>query len=560
MIPTHKTESTVRPFIRVLAVAAVCLPFLLFIYGYPRLFPAIEASHPDHFEAIVAEALAGGDVDKALLVGRRASEERPNDPAAHTAYGRALLAAGRTDEGAALLQKAVHVSRDLKNRSSHKAFYFAPARLLLGRYWLGAGRPDEAVTHFELARVYARLTDDAYGDFREDLFQAYSGQRLWARALEFRNPTDQELDALDGGALVVLSRVCEGKEDWALAARVAERLVRQNAAEGHYVRGRVELARGQYQRAAEHLKPASDAARPLAAFFLGTAFEQLGQAEQAVRAYAAAQPGDPYRPFALAKARALAEGRPEAQAYEEELEAEVDALQSAAPPAVYYEYPRFVPEGFSVLRAYAKAGGRFPVLILWKDKKAPLAQKVDWGVSASGDSLVMQVGAEEILQLQWVTNRIDWAAVELAGPDAVEAPGWIDTARDWFRLRPDYAARINHGSDPCLTIEKMTWFYSVPVPARHGVAYLITGGVRGPKGTTGLGWQGVDDEENVLSEGSVSNPGSTSSWTAVSAYVRSQAAWDYVRLQLATSPGAGEVSFDDAALLEIVEPEIKPKG
>jgi len=555
MIATKKTKSNGRAFVFGAAVAVIGLLFLLFVYGYPQLFPAIEATRPGRFETIVADALAAGDVDRAVLVGRRESEGRPNDPAAHTAYGRALLAAGRPEEALAVLERAVHVCRDVHGRLTHKPFYFEPARLTLGRYYLAEGRADEAVRQFELARAYATLNDEKYQDFHEDLYQAYAGQQLWARALQFRHPAEQELDALDGRSLVLLARVCEGNEDWALAERVAQRLVAQDAAEADYVLGRAELARGQYPAAAVRLQRAADAGRLHAAFFLGAAFEKLGETDNAIRAYAGALPDDVYRPFALAKTQALSAGRPEAQTYEAEFEAEVDALRQSEPPALDYLYPRFVPLGFSVSRAYAQAGAAFPILILWKHNSAALARKPDSAVSESEGRLTVQPSADTVLQLQWVTNRINWAGVDLAGPDTLEAPGWIDTARDWFGLRDETVAQIVHGPNNYLNLAKMTWFYSVPVAARHGIGYLVTARMSGPKDKTGIGWQGINKNEDVLGEGQVRNQGSSDAWTTAAVYVRSELAWDRMRLQLLTSPDAGNALFDDVTLLEIVEPE-----
>jgi len=545
------------------AVGVATAFFLLFIYGYPRLFPEIEAANPDHFEQTVADAVARGNLDKALLVSSTESKRRPNDPAAHTAYGRVLLACGRPAEAVEQLTTAVNICRDLENRATRKPFYFAPARLALGQYYLDEGRAADAVVNFELARAYASLADEQYADYHEALYQAYSQQRLWARALEFRQPTDGELDALDVRDLELLGRVCEGEKDWALAARVAARLIARDAVEGRYLLGRVELAGEQYGEAAADLEQAAAGGRIYAAFFLGVALEHKGEPEQAVHAYARVPSRDLYRPFALASAAKLLQtegsetaATPARDELLSQLDSEIAVLSQMKPPVPQDPYCRFTPVAFTVSPLYFESGARFPICILWRDKK-PLTDAepiASLSVSDGGNSITLRRNAETVLQLEWVENQVNWQSISLAATDVGEAPGWIDTARDWFGLRPDYAAQIKQeAGDYYLTLNKMTWFYSVPIPVRQGVSYLLSGRVNGAQDRAGIGWQALDDEEHVLAENAV-YVNQLGVWDWTSSYFRSQLNWDFLRVQLHVAPQHGPVGFDDVMLIEVDEP------
>ncbi|MCX5771607.1 MAG: tetratricopeptide repeat protein [Candidatus Hydrogenedentes bacterium] len=538
------------------------------MYGYPRLFPLIEGSHADHFEENVADAMAEGNVRKAARIARWATQARPLDPMAYTVYGRVLLECDRADEALEQLTKAVGVRMEPapSYRGTRKAFYFAAARLTLGKYYLEQGKLPDAVANFELARAYAVPADVEYGDYHAALYEAYAKKRLWARALEFRQPTDEELDALDGQDLVLLARVCEGEKDWALAERVAERLIAHDVVEGRYLLGRVELAGEQYGEAAADLEQAASGGRVHAAFFLGLALEHKGEPEQAVHAYARMPSGDLYRPFALARAATLLQNEgsettaaPARDEFLSQLDSEIAALRQTKQPVPQDVYHRLTLVAFTASPLYFESGARFPICILWRDKKPstdaePIASLL---VSDGGNSITLRRNAETVLQLEWVENRVNWQSISLAATDVGEAPGWIDTARDWFGLRPDYAAQIEHeAQNYYLSINRMTWFYSVPVPVRHGISYLVAGRLKGPQNKAGLHWQALDDEEHVLAENTVYGdmPGA---WDRSASYFRSQLDWDFARVELCVAPQAGPVAFDDVMLVEVTEPDIK---
>jgi len=551
----------------VVAITVATAFLLLFVYGYPQLFPLIEASHPEHFEKNVRDAIAGRNVRKAVKIARGATQRYPlnGNPMVWTAYGQALLACGQADEAIEQLNKAVNLQKDLlpPYRGTRKPFYFAPARLTLGKYYLEQGKLPDAVANFELARACAVPADVEYGNYHAALYQAYAKDRLWARALEFRQPTDGELDALDVAGLELLGRVCEGKKDWALAERVAQRLIAQDAVEGRYLLGRVELAREQYGEAAAHLEQAAAGGRIHAAFFLGLALEHKGEPELAVHAYARVPAGDLYRPFALASAAMLLQtegsetaATPPRDEFLRQLDSEIAALRQTKQPVPQDVYHRFTLVAFTASPLYFESGGRFPVLTLWKDQQAPSAANSEPTLSVYDDPLVLRLGADTILQLQWVENELNWASVELGSAGTGEVPGWIDTARDWFGLRPDYVAHIeNEAGNYYLSIDKMTWFYSVLIPVPRTASYVLAGRVKGPQKDAGLRWQALDDEEHVLAENTVYGdmPGT---WDRSSSYFRSQLDWDFARVELCVAPQAGPVAFDDVMLVEVTEPKI----
>lgn len=555
---------------------------LLFVYGYPRLFPLIEVSAPENFERAVANAIAAGNIPKAIKIARRATEVDRFDPEGYhirpdamvfTVYGRVLLAAGKQDEALAELHKAVNLRRRNVNPydETRKPFYFASARLTLGKYLLEQGQIVDAAENFELARPYASLDDPEYGDYRAALYQTYAKLGLWARALESGEPSDEELDALDAPSLVRLAHVCEGARNWPLASRVAEHLAAHDdlAAEAYYLNGRVALAQGQYEASAQHLEQAVANGRTDAAFFLGVALEKNGMPARATQAFLRAPSGDIYRPFALAKARKLLASLPENEraslgVTEQELldglDTEISRLRELRRPVQHDKYVRFVPVAFQPSEVYMKAGGRFPVLILWEDRRASANDPARITILDSDvdDNLLLLRGTDGLLQLQWVENLVNWQSIERLEPGSGAIPGWIDTARDWFELRPDHVAQIekDDAGDSFLSITRLTWYFSVPVPVKDVDGYLLLGRVKGKPGKGSIGWQALDAEERVANEDNVKSPECSDAWTWQAAYARSQFQWEAIRVLLNVAPQAGTISFDDVTLMGVKEPAL----
>jgi len=565
-----------------MAAAAIALAFLLlFVYGYPYLLPLIEIAAPENFERAVANAMTNGNVPEALKIARRAAEDYYLDSngyrikpgsMAFTVYGRVLLAAGRQDEALAELDKAVNLRRRNVNPydETRKPFYFAPARLTLGKYFLEQGQIVDAVENFELARPYASLGDPEYDDYRASLYQAYARLDLWARALEFGEPSDQELDTLDTPSLVRVGRVCEGARNWTLMGRVAERLGKreETAGETPYLLGRAALAQGQYEASARLLEQAVVSGRTGSAFFLGEALEKNGASAQAIQAFLRSPSGDIYRPFALAKAWKLLTGLPETertsvptteQELLNQLDLEIARLRELRQPVQHDKYVRLVPVAFQPSEVYSEAGGRFPLLVLWEDRRGSANDpaRMAFADSDTDDNLLLR-RTDGLLQLQWVENLVNWESIDHLEPGSSAVPGWIDTARDWFDLRSDRVVHIEKDTagDAFLNITKLTWYFSVPVPVKDVDGYLLLGRVKGQQGKGSIGWQALDAEERVADEDNVKSPECSDAWTWQTAYARSQFQWEAIRVLLNVAPQAGTISFDDVMFMGVKEPDL----
>jgi O-antigen ligase/tetratricopeptide (TPR) repeat protein len=543
--------------------------FLLFMYACLRLEKLDPA--PCCFENNVADAMADGKVRKALRIARNAAQMNRYNPMAYTVYGRVLLECGEADEALPQLAKAVAVQKELIGnayRETRRPYYFAPARLTLGKYCIEQDQSIDAVVHFELARAYAMPAAIEYSDFHAALYQAYAQHGLWARALEFGEPSDQELGDLASQDIVSLARVCEGKQNWRLVGRLAERLLTREglAVEAHYLLGRVELAQERYEASLSHLERAVSGGHPHATFYLGTALEK-SQPVRAIQAFLRAPSGDLYRPFALAKAFELLAGLPEneqasatvtSQELLDQLDQEIARMRLLQRPVLYDEDRRFTPLAVIASEAHFASGGNFPVITLWEDRQEPAVGSAPISLLGSGmkDSLLVLKRANSVLQIQWVENLVNWQGVERLQAAAGEVPGWVDTAREWFSLRPDHAAQIQKDGtgNSFLSITKLTWFYSVPIRVRDGAAYLLGGRLKGLSGKGSLGWQFLNEEEYVLFEDDRLNLERSDAWTWQVGYMRPQSQWKTMRVQLNVMPHAGTVAFDDVMLVEINEP------
>ncbi|MCX5771606.1 MAG: hypothetical protein NTZ09_15240 [Candidatus Hydrogenedentes bacterium] len=196
---------------------------------------------------------------------------------------------------------------------------------------------------------------------------------------------------------------------------------------------------------------------------------------------------------------------------------------------------------------------------LTEDGKAPVIDptRASFSGSDSNDSVLLLRGTDNVLQLQWVENRVNWESVDRLPAGVSAVPGWIDTARDWFRLRPGRAMRIERDGpeNSFLSITKLTWFYSVPIQVRAGVGYLLAGRNKGPQGEGYLSWQSLDKDDSVVSEGITHDRATSSAWIWQVDYMPCQLQWNTMRVQLATVPQA-VVFFDDVMLLEIEEPNL----
>lgn len=547
--------------------------FLAFVYGYPRLFSRIEAADPIHFEQNVAAALSEGNLAKAVKIARRAQVRKTDavvqklvDPLAYVILGQLLLQEGKVDEALKEINAALTISKEQAApfRETRRYHYFAPARLALGKYYFEQGDVLRAIGNFELAHGYDVSSRATFTEFHACLYQAYAASGLWARALELKQSVDVDVDAVNADDLVAICRISVARHQWELARRAAEKLASIDGShpEAHFSLGRALHAQGQTDASAAHLKQAAAAGQPYAAFFLGSALAESGRYVEAVRAFLSAPEGDVYRAFALAAAHALSTKLPQGQsavASPQEilglLDAEMAALLQTQRLVIYDDYQGLVPVAFNTCGSRSASGGPFPLLILWTDTGATSGEPGFTRMMDDPTHMLLKRGGN-VLQLQWVENLVPWECVERLEPGGDYVPGWIDSARDWFDLRKGAAAQIqkNDQGNGFIAINKLTWFYSVPVHVADGASYLLAGRVKAPEGKAGLAWQAANTKERVVFEDSIRTPASPGAWTWRAACVRSQLFWDTIRVQLDVLPRAGTVEFDDIMLAEIQPP------
>jgi tetratricopeptide (TPR) repeat protein len=494
-------------------------------------------------------------------------------PLACALYGISLMESGKEGEALEQLYSAVGVREHPAEKETGKPYYLALPRLTLGKYYLEQDNVAEAVKNFELARAYAAPTDTEYSSFHASLYKAYAQQGLWARALEFGEPTQRELDALDDQTIAWIARFYEGRQDWSAAGPLAKRLLIRGSysAKAHYLTGRDEWSKKQHRASLFHLEQSELSTYPHSAFFLGTALEENGQPAQAIQSLLRTPLKDLYRPFALAKAATLLADLPQEKrtfttATPKELlrklDHEVAQMRGSQRPILQKSRLRLNLVTFKTSEAHSISGGRFPILILWEDKSVSGLDPNHLSLSTpdSYDSIMMRRGST-ILQLRWVENLVNWESVDRPPPGESTVPGWIDMTHDWFSLRPDQAARVQQddNGNSVLAINKLTWLYSVPVQAHEGDGYLLAGRVRGPKGQGSLGWQSIDEDSTVLHfDKNISKLSGTSgpdTWRWQAGYINPQSGREALRVQLTLAPWAQTVEFDDVMLIELNEPD-----
>lgn len=560
----------------------VAILFLLSIYGYLALFPSIEASHPSLFQSRVAGALASHDIERAITIARHAVDVyRPSQsarfgasPLPDTVLADVLLQAGRDNDALRHLSLATDMIRTPypPPEETRKPFYFAPARLELGRYWERNGQNAAAVQNFELARVYADPAGEEFRPFAESAYQAYASQGLWSTALEIREPTDAELERLASADLEIMARVCEGKGAWRLAMRVANCLLgeSEHGALAHYLLGRAFLADGHPTEAGVHLEQAVRAGHPHAGYFMGRSLEDSEKRTEAIHAYLTVAESSLYRPFAVARAGAVNpessnDGQSPIAATDQGLLDQIVQMTAAMRPidktSVFDQYERFIPVAYAIPDDALSSCAPFPMLVLWEDVKAKP------GISASDPHIIVDDDNDgvlslryqtKLLKLEWTENLLHWALTDRLPEGPGPIPCWTDTAMDWFKLRSVTVASVSReGGDTCLEINGLTWFYSVPIAVEDDAGYLVLGRVRGRRGSGGVIFQAVAPSELVISEQSLPGEIDPENWSWQMGYFASQYFWESIRVYLGVTSGSAAVEFDDIAALAITRPTAK---
>lgn len=531
--------------------------FALFMYVCIQL----ERLHTDNFEQNVARAMGEGDIEKALLIARRATDAEIDAPMPKTVYGRVLLEAGQPE---AALEQLRHATGEIEkkgapaNQDTGPAYYFAPARLSLGEYYFEQGDVARALEQFELARANADLASAEFADFHPAIYAAYAKRGAWARALDAGMPGAEERASLPGWSLVQIGRALLDRQGWDGLGIIVKTLSARGEfpGESHYFAGRVHLGASEYAAAAEAFARAPDHA--FAAYFLGVALEGAGRPAEAVQAYQTVPEGTVLRAMAAARAAALAQDPAEVQAL-------VDLLHSAnaglAPVNVAPspEASRFRLLAYGRDAGEAARGGRFPLLLLWEDRQATAGSTASIAQGDGGNVTAVLPGGNQLLQLQWAENRANWESVERAYPGDAVIPGWIDAGRDWFHLRsgPGFAVERAEDGDAVLSLVALSWLYSAPVPLNPGSTWLVLGRLRDPGVSAVFGWQVVDSGNTVLDAAKGSGASQPDGWAPRADLVVPGDGAAALRLVFeTTSPVHLPVALDDAAAIEIVPPAL----
>lgn len=549
------------------------LLFVTFVYAFPYVFSSIEAGGLQRFEQNSAQALMQGEVERALRIARRARGDRPYDPLAPTVHAEVLLTLGRTEEAVEALAAAVSIQKEQRPpyRDTIAPYYFARARLVWGQIFVNRNDWVNAAAQFELARGDADLTEPQYARFHSALYRTYSELGLWQRALAFGTPSSSELEALDHAALLSLARVSEGNRQWALLRRCADRLLARevSVADGEYFLGRAALSAAEMEDAEVHLQRALDLGHPDAGFFLGEALEDLGAADAAQDAYRQTSRDSLYRAFALARILALP-GQPAAQTKtREELNrllagGGIAASAAALPLYLFDSHHRWRPVTILHDKAYAAAGGRFPLLVLWEDLHGVASSDYSAPLATEGVGTMAVSVKNFVAQLQWVENLIHWAAVEALPTGATVFAGWIDSAKDWHGVRFErIATRGEEDGNAYLRITNpdihhLAWYYSVPVATRASGGYVLAGRLRGPQSRRSLGWEGLSPDGGIIEGDDVFIDQRSEDWIPQAGYVRSRRHWDAIRVRLDVMRHAETVDFDEVMLVEVAEPGSHP--
>lgn len=537
--------------------------FVAFVYVYPLVFPLVVASHPMNFQSRVAEMVSAGDVDRAVKIARKATEYSPHDPMAYTVHGQTLLLRGDEARGVEELEHAVHMQRLSSGGDTRRPFYYAPARLALGRHHLERGELAEAIIDFELARAYADPADPSFASFRDALFAAYAEHGLWNRALEFGELSSGQLKGREIAALLDIAQTAVEHGNWPLARMTATELrERGEITESHYVLGRAGLGEHKPTDSIAHLEQAAAEGHADAGYFLGVALEEDNRYAEAIETYVDVPNESPYQAFSYGRALDLLEKlSPDERLRVERLEGEllerlkviIEEMRARRRPATFNKYSKLEPIAVDMAEEF---GERVTVVTLWEAGPTPI---VDWAQISTTDTgtegvLQLTLGDQIALTLQSAENRLNWGSID--DPLVNELPGWIDTARDWFELRSEYAARIERDATrgPFLVIPKMTWFYSVPVQVRRGANYVLAGRINTPTGKGSVGWQALDDTERVIASGEILDGAEPEKWTGGTGYIQPLPHWESIRVQLNVAPHAGNVGFDDLLLIEVAEP------
>lgn len=539
------------------------------VYGYPRLYEAVQRNHPDRYRENIDAALALGDQVQALRLARRAARFHKYDPAAWTIYGELLLDAGRTDDARAVFATAVglDVSPAPDYRETRRPFFFAPARVRLAQIILDEEHLAEGLAQFELSRPAFWIHDAEFAAFKDAAFRAYARAGVWERALLFDEPDEALISSLAPEPLLALARAARTAGKPAATTTACRRLLElgQDAAEAHLLLGRLLLAAHRPGEARQHLEAALAAGHEDAGHFLGEALIET-DANAALAAYLTTGRTSPRRPFALAKAYSLLAAGVTTEPGANSTEVREELVRWAADtslftllrrgPATYSPSP-LTPEGVAVVSSGLDA----EIVVRWKLKRDMAGgAQTPMLIVAGPDNLTLRIGDTV---LQWISapNTAVFPQTHWPPEVARRLPGWYDPDVEWSRRRSTSCADVIIDSEgaPLLEVryqpgERFPRIQSAPAPVRKGAYYLCAARMRTEGADGVLGWEFLDRRENAEGYHNLFNWVPAPEWEWRAAYAQSQAVWEEVQLIAGAVNREGRALFSDIVLIEFNAP------
>jgi tetratricopeptide (TPR) repeat protein len=541
------------------AVGTCVVLFAVFMGFCMRL----ETAHADHYEKNVAKALAAGDLDKALRVARRAVKMRDDDPKPHVAYASALLMNGDQDEAITQLELATGVVLSEfgpRKVGTGTAYYFAPARLMLGQLQAESGEFLHGITQFELAGVYADLGDPAYGEYHDTLYQSYAEVGLWTRALEFGTPNSAEWEELNARDLAELAHAYHATLSWEPLQAVAERLLEHTEFQddAHFLLGRAQLSLDQTAKASDHFAAAAAGNHPDANYYLGRCLETMGRHPDAIRTLMETPETSAFRPIALAHALALCSSQDASASEASQISNLLHAALADMENVRDSDETIAVPDAYSISAMPRRHDGTHPLLLRWGT--APESSPIVSGVTVLDESLhrpAYRLGkGGPVLQLQWSKNRLLDPMLFQTRDQPGPFPGWIDEYKDWYELRSNYTATATFDAGMAnFDIPGPALFSATPIQIRESGSFLLTAAARKPAATAlRLGWQVLGEEEEILLDQTLLATPEHDELSSGAAFISPDSATDAIRVQIEIGRGSEPMRFSNLALFELKHP------
>lgn len=549
--------------------AAAAGVFILFVYGFPRIFPYIEKADPANYRENVADALAAGNKDKALKIARQVAQVSPNDPGAVTTYGTLLLDTGDAAAAEARFREAIAIAwtPPPKSRPTRLPFYYAPARLALGKLAAERGALYEAIGEFEFSRPYADLSAADCAGYRAVLYRTYREASEWPRALEFGEASDADLSASSDEDLSRLCCAAEGRQRWETLLRAAQQLSGRNSANGTaaFYSGRSLLASGRAEQARAELERAASDGHPDAPFFLGLMLESAGETAAACQAYRDTGADSVYRPFAVAMAvvTAAAVPGPDTQALLAELDQYISRQRKLGSFVSYEGHARF---RLTAMDWSSPLGNGFlsPVVSVWEEQPIPGSlppQDLMANADFSGVCVLKRHAA--ILQLEWPNILLPFTSFDRLSAGSSEIPGWYDAARASpegrgqshavVKTDPDGTHVLEIANDDAEVVAALS---SAPVFVRYpGAGCVVAVQARGSRGPAAVRCEALDEEGEGVFSTTLSLP-VTGEWQWFALYLRPQVLWRTVRFQVGFFWQEGVVTCRDVMILGVSQPKL----